>query len=816
MIASGIGRISQRIASGSRPRVGPRQLWQRLASALAFLAGMAVLYACVSKPLYVETPAPIAATQTYRYQTDIQPIFDEKCAACHGCLDAPCQLKLTSAEGVQRGASKIVVYDGARPKNLAPTRLGVDALTVDEWRQKGFFSVQYSPTKDNASALQASLLYRMLALGREHPRAENSRIPDKVKLGFERDDQCPTLEEFDHYVKDRPDQGMPLAVTGLSEQEFSKLSTWVSQGAVVEDSPMIPTQAEVDAIAQWERYLNRTGPREQLVARYLFEHLFIAHLYFSDLPLERAQPHFFELVRSSTPPGQPILPLTTVSPNDDPGPISYYRLRLITDTVLEKNHITYPLSGEKRSHFDALFFQDNWSIASLPGYRADERANPFLTFQAIPAKARYQFMLDNAQFFIRTFIRGPVCAGSIATDVIEDRFWTLFESPRTERFVNDASYRGQVIPLLGVPGQDSNLLAGGVEWEAYKRRSNHYLELRQAEYTREQPRGPGLSDLWDGDHTNRDALLTIFRHHDNASVQHGLIGTVPQTLWVMDYPLLERSYYELVVNFNVFGNVAHQVQTRLYFDLIRNSSETNFLRFLPSKARNPLLHQWYAGAAEVKLFTTYPDVDTKTSTRIHYKTSDPKSEFATKLYAHMHPIMGLDDVLNRCTADDCALPDETSAHRRADRALRPLSSEPASELPVAALLPEVTLLRVVGPGTERFVYTLVHERAHKNVAFMLGENLRLEPEKDTLTLVPGVLGTYPNFIFQVPLDSIEAFSSRIAAIKTNEDLTAVVEQWGVRRTHPMFWSILHDFTAYQRETEPSEAGLLDISRYGNL
>lgn len=37
-----------------------------------------------------------------------------------------------------------------------------------------------------------------------------------------------------------------------------------------------------------------------------------------------------------------------------------------------------------------------------------------------------------------------------------------------------------------------------------------------------------------------------------------------------DCPLLERGYYNLVVNFDVFGSVAHQAQTRLYFYPIRN------------------------------------------------------------------------------------------------------------------------------------------------------------------------------------------------------------------------------------------------------
>ncbi len=68
--------------------------------------------------------------------------------------------------------------------------------------------------------------------------------------------------------------------------------------------------------------------------------------------------------------------------------------------------------------------------------------------------------------------------------------------------------------------------------------------------------------MWAG---NDNALLSIFRHFDSASVTKGLIGEVPQTMWLFDYPLLERTYYQLAVNFDVFGNVSHQAQTRLYF-----------------------------------------------------------------------------------------------------------------------------------------------------------------------------------------------------------------------------------------------------------
>ena len=62
------------------------------------------------------------------YSRDIQPIFTEKCVACHACYDAACQLNLGSGEGVARGATKVPVYDGERSKAAAPTRLFYDAF----------------------------------------------------------------------------------------------------------------------------------------------------------------------------------------------------------------------------------------------------------------------------------------------------------------------------------------------------------------------------------------------------------------------------------------------------------------------------------------------------------------------------------------------------------------------------------------------------------------------------------------------------------------------------------------------------------------
>jgi hypothetical protein len=75
------------------------------------------------------------------YYKDVKPILDSRCVTCHGCYDAPCQLKLGSIEGVDRGASKEIVYDSSRLKAADPSRLFVDASMTEDWRKKGFYPI---------------------------------------------------------------------------------------------------------------------------------------------------------------------------------------------------------------------------------------------------------------------------------------------------------------------------------------------------------------------------------------------------------------------------------------------------------------------------------------------------------------------------------------------------------------------------------------------------------------------------------------------------------------------------------------------------
>ena len=76
----------------------------------------------------------------------------------------------------------------------------------------------------------------------------------------------------------------------------------------------------------------------------------------------------------------------------------------------------------------------------LPGYSEDTAANPFVTFADIPARARYQFLLDDAEYEISTFIKGPVCNGSIAVNSIQEQFFVLFLRPDADSMVMSAEH----------------------------------------------------------------------------------------------------------------------------------------------------------------------------------------------------------------------------------------------------------------------------------------------------------------------------------------------------------------------------------------
>ena len=169
-----------------------------------------------------------AANGNVSYQQDIKPIFDSKCLACHGCYDAPCQLKLETMEGLDRGASKQPVYNGGRTENADPTRLFIDAQSTAEWRDKGFYSVV-----DSAWGMKGSLLYKMLELGKQHEFSANHKLPDDISSALPVKTPARTRTSLTT-TQTTARWKACHSVTGLTDDEFSTLKEWMHQGAPME------------------------------------------------------------------------------------------------------------------------------------------------------------------------------------------------------------------------------------------------------------------------------------------------------------------------------------------------------------------------------------------------------------------------------------------------------------------------------------------------------------------------------------------------------------------------------------------------------
>jgi hypothetical protein len=762
---------------------------------------------CARTPAPVLAPLPASTTrEAISFRRDVQPILDRRCVVCHACNDAPCQLLLSSADGIARGATRQPVYHADRLTAAAPTRLGIDAQTTAEWRERGFFGVTGGGSSE-------SLLLLMLELGRAHPFAPGEKLPDSLNLDIDRTMTCAQAAEFTSYARQQPLGGMPYGMAPLSDTELAVLAEWIGSGAPLPDGAApIPAGASVQVL-QWETFLNRPSLKEQVTARYLYEHWFLAHLYFDDLP----DGPFFRIVRSSTPPGQQAREIPTRRPYDAPGADRFwYRLVPIDATLVHKTHIVYPLGPARQQRLRALFLDSEWQPTQLPSYAPEQASNPFLTFEQIPARSRYQFMLDDAQYFIMTFIRGPVCRGQVAVDVIEDHFFVAFLDPDRDLSVTDPTFLPRTAEYLSLPAEHLSRLAPGEFWIQYGVEQRKYLDLRERAYDAAdlQRLGPTLAAVWDGDGHNTNAQLTVFRHFDNASVVRGFVGGMPKTAWVIDYPIFERIYYDLVAGFDVFGNVTHQVATRLYMDHLRMQGENLFLTFLPPDRREAIRASWYVGATHSLDYTMVDRLHGLShGTQVPYTTGDVTAELLEQIDARSPAVSGPPDLLNRCAAPPCDRPGATAVERRAERALQPLAAVRGAWV---AQMPEVALLRVRGGSGGDAVYSLVHNRAHTNVAFMFDEAQRLQPADDTLTVVQGYVASYPNFILEVDAEQIESFTQTLAGVRDQIDFEAVVETWGVRRTSPALWSAVDWLHDDFRRQSPTEFGYFDLDRYGNL
>ncbi len=756
------------------------------------------------------------------YSQNVQPIFNQRCVACHSCNIAPCQLNLTAYEGVTRGATKELLYNPSRKTSIPPSRFAVDAKTTEQWRGRNFFDVLPAANQTPMD----SILLPLIKLRQEHASL-------RPKLRVEESHTCPgTRDEVTAFLQAHVDSGMPYGLPPLSAQQSQVIETWLGMGAPG------PTQTllHVPEVFRFvESYLNNQDPKSQLVARYLYEHLFLAHLHLEDSPHSR----FFRLVRSSTDCSQSSTEFPTRRPWDAPGKGQFwYCIEPINQTIVDKSHVVYELGPKKLARWKELFDSSEWSVQHPPSRDDASASNPFATFQDIPAKARYQWLLDDAQYTVMTFIKGPVCRGQEAVNVINEQFYVMFMDPKTDFFVNDPAYAASTFPYLRLPaekGSDHKLSATSLAHViTVLNVRNKYRQLRDLKMTQDHPNGYSVADIWDGDKTNPNALLTVLRHYDSAQVLRGAVGEIPKTAFVLDYPLMERIVYDLVVGFDVFGNFTHQVDTREYMSLIRAEAEENYLNFLPAPVRRPLRDFFNRGKLiqgslmvfqETKMFAHNPlhpvaiqyDGDFKNANS-QATWFNAKNQFMNALYATRFagPVRGRADAFNAAQSQPLSpIPANITSVQEFETQLAKLTGHEAKEKPYPQFTDDAALLRVVIDESHDRVYTLIRNREHRNMVFASFENNYRKTDEDSLIASPGIITSYPNRYFVVSLKDSGAFLNSLEALSSQAEQSAFLDRYSISRQSPDFWKHNDWFQNFFLTADPINNGILDLSRYGS-
>jgi hypothetical protein len=768
---------------------------------------VAFVAACAAKaPLPVVFQMP---TRSIDYMKEVKPILDKRCAVCHSCYNSPCQLKLDSFEGADRGASKKAVYNGSRLRSMDPTRLFTDAQSTEEWRKKEFFSVTESRASGGSND---SIMIEMLSHKINNPKSAGEYLSESNDLTCS---QNP--EELGGYLEKHPNRGMPFGFPPLKPEEFDIVAGWLVQGArgpdaAQQEALITPKAGDALAITQWETFLNQDDAKHAMTARYLFEHLFLAHIKFGTNTFE-----YYELFRSKTPPGEPVELIATVRPYDDPGVARiYYRFRKIHSTIVHKTHMVFDLDDAKLERIRELFIKPEWlQRPHTVGYDAKMSANPFVAFEQIPPRARYQFLLDNSHYIIMTFIHGPVCKGQIALNVINDHFWVMFVDPEHDLSVAYPAFIKLHSNKLRMPieiGSDMHILDALTN--VYKKAAVEFYQARQDFYTSHHYAGLGYESLWKGDTASDAPLLTVYRHFDSASVHKGVIGNLPKTMWVVDYPLLERIYYALVAGFDVYGTTGHQMALRQYMDQLRVEGESYFLDFLPAAKRQEVMQSWYQGI-DLKKIDYYSSA---LPSKIPFATNKPEREFIEYMVnRHISPATRITfDTVNYERGDIVypGLPDKNNTKDDILKSFRAISKP---GMPFFTLMKEyniqVAYMRIRMKTGKDLAISIVINQWHSNVTHLFGEKSQLDLTKNSADFLSGLIGSYPNYFFDVSEQDLPDFFDILAHFDKSPASYERLSRYGVNRAEDRLWDVYDWFQNRFYEDEPVNGGLFDLNRY---
>jgi hypothetical protein len=255
----------------------------------------------------------------------------------------------------------------------------------------------------------------------------------------------------------------------------------------------------------------------------------------------------------------------------------------------------------------------------------------------------------------------------------------------------------------------------------------------------------------------------------------------------------------LVAGYDIYGNIGHQLNSRLYMDFLRMEGELDFLTLLPEQTRVKEWKFWYRDAGDkVEDFGAMYFNRVNRQTGIQYHTADHKSELIGMLRERLGPVLRTPYAIEKIG--------DTSIRQQLER-LSHITGMAVS------WLPQLSFLSI--EGSDNHVVTLIHNNGLSNVSHLFFDDKRRLPEEDSLTVVRGFLGAYPNAFYHVAEAELKDFVSAVEGLSSEEDYQALLSRFGIRRSDPNFWKHSDTIQAAYQNASPIEAGLFDYNRLEN-
>ena len=118
-------------------------------------------------------------------------------------------------------------------------------------------------------------------------------------------------------------------------------------------------------------------------------------------------------------------------------------------------------------------------------------------------------------------------------------------------------------------------------------------------------------------------------------------------------------------------------------------------------------------------------------------------------------------------------------------------------------------MRVRGfAGADRTV-SIVANRWHDNVSSLFFEKDTLDPSKDTMDFIPGLIGSYPSYFVDLDAKDVPDFFDLLQRFDGSPPYVAKLQKYGINRSDERFWPTYDWFQARMFEEVTYDQFLAD-------